>query len=105
MLAKADGQLRHCYFGEYSAVIALGFNDEYEANESIRKLGPGWKHGQKSNVLVWVGNTTELEGCKHVLVSFGADEKKIDSCAHSIDYGEPFSIHIEIVSKEQMKLF
>ena len=58
MLAKADGQLRHCYFGEYSAVIALGFNDEYEANESIRKLALGGSMGKKA--MFWYGLAIQL---------------------------------------------
>lgn len=104
MKAKADGQLRHQFFGTYSAVIALVFQDAYQANQVLPLLGSGWKVGSKPQALVWMGNGEELEGCKEVLGSFGADTDKIDSCAKSIDYGEPFTVEIEITPEEQMSL-
>lgn len=104
MKAKASGQLRHCFFGTYSAVIALGFENEYQANQVLPKLGAGWQVGSKPYALVWQGNTEELEACETILESFGADRKKIASLAKSIDYGERFEIAVEIVPQEQMSL-
>jgi hypothetical protein len=106
MKAKADGRLRHCFFGTYSAVIALGFADEYQAAQALPKLGKGWKLGEKSKkALIWQGSSEELDECTKVLVSFGAEEKAIASIAHSIDYGDPFSIEVEITPQEQASLF
>lgn len=105
MKAKANGRLRHCFFGTYIAVIALGFEDEYQAEQALPHLGKGWKIGEQSKkALRWEGTTEELEACKKVLVKLGADEDAIDSLEHSIDYGDPFTIEVEIVPQEQMSL-
>jgi hypothetical protein len=106
MNAQAKGILRHQFFGTYSAVIALEFQDTYQAKESLTKLGNGWNISQKNdNVLVWAGNSEELDVCKDVLTSFGADYDKIDSVAKSIDYGEPFQVIIPIDNKDQLAMF
>ena len=103
MKANASGQLRHQFFGTYSAVIGLVFDDEYSATQALPKLGSNWKLADKNKkALIWVGNSEELKSCKTVLGSFGADIKKIDSIAKSIDFGEPFSIAVEIIPKEQL---
>lgn len=103
---KARGQLRHRFWGEYSAVIALEFESQKHAADCLSVLGEGWGVGEKNkNVLVWVGNSSELEECTKVLVSFGAEEKKIASIAKSIDYGEPFEVNIGVVPNEQGSLF
>ena len=105
MKAKAQGKLRHQFHGTYAAIIALGFNSEYEAQESLSKLGKGWFIGKNPKALVWCGNSEALEECKSVLGSFGADVKKIDSIASSIDYGEDFEIVVDIVAEEQTHMF
>ena len=95
MNAKASGRLRHRFWGDYSAVIALDFGNEENAKACLPLLGDGWKPGEKHpSALVWVGDSEALEKCKEVLGSFGADVKKIDSIAKSIDYGEPFEVSI-----------
>jgi hypothetical protein len=105
MKAIGHGKLRHCFFGTYIAVIALGFDTEYQANQVLPKLGPGWRLGERSKkALVWEGNSQELDVVKDVLEGFGADRDKIASLAKSIDYGEDFSIQVEIVPEEQMGL-
>lgn len=104
MKVKANGQLRHQFFGTYSAVIALGFDDEYQASKVLPLLGSGWKVGSKPYILSWHGDADELDTCKEVLGSFGADKSKIDSCAKSIDFGEKFTIEVEIAPQEQLSL-
>jgi hypothetical protein len=104
---KARGQLRHRFHGEYSAVIALGFDSEADASECLPILSAkvnGWEAGKNKKALVWVGNSEELDACTHVLVSFGAEEKKIASLAKSIDYGEPFDVAIDACPCEQVSL-
>lgn len=106
MHVKAKGQLRHQFFGTYSAVIALCFDDGNCASEALPKLGAGWYQSEKNSAaLVWTGNFEELEACKAVLGSFGADVKKIDSIAKNIDYGETFAIVVEIIPREQLSMF
>jgi hypothetical protein len=104
---KAHGQLRHHFHGEYSATIAVQFESAEHADQALSKLGDGWKVGDKaSNALIWFGNSEALKKCKEILVGYGADEKKIDSCAKSIDYGEPFDIDVPAgIPKEQASLF
>lgn len=105
MKAKADGLLRHCFFGTYVAIIALGFETEHEAKSALPKLGAGWKIGDVNpKALRWEGGTDALEDCKKVLGKFGADVSKIDSCVKSIDYGEDFSVEFEIVPEAQLSL-
>ncbi len=105
MIARADGRLRHCFFGEYSAVIALGFDSEAQAAAALPQLGAGWKAGTKPKALIWRGEREALEICKARLVSFGADGDAIDSIAHSIDYGDRFSVEIEVTDPRQIPLF
>lgn len=105
MKAKANGLLRHCFFGTYIAIIALGFETEHEAKSALPKLGAGWKIGEaNAKALRWEGGTDALEEVKEVLGKFGADKRKIDSCAKSIDYGEAFSVEIEVVPESQLSL-
>jgi hypothetical protein len=105
MKFKGQGQLRHRFHGEYSAVIAIAFESPIVADAALNQLGNTWKLSPNSKAIVWVGNIEQLEVCKHTLGSFGADEKKIDSLAKSIDYGEPFEITISIEVEEQIHLF
>ena len=107
MQAKASGLLRHRFWGTYSAVIGLEFQDEMMAKAALRVLGAAdWKMGDKvKKCLVWVGEDTDQ--VTEVLVSFGADASKIHSIAKSIDYGESFtvSIPVEVVDANQLTLF
>lgn len=106
MEVKANGQLAHHFWGEYFATIALGFANTTEAYLAQKTLGTDWKLGKKSSTaLVWHGNREQLNALKKVLGSFGADLKKIDSIAKSIDYGEPFTVTIPVTDPNQMNLF
>jgi hypothetical protein len=105
MKAKGQGQLRHRFHGEYSAVIAIAFESPIVASAALNQLGNTWKLSPNPKAIVWVGNREQLEVCKRMLVSFGAEESKIDSLAKSIDYGEPFEITINIEAEEQIHLF
>ncbi|HEX9156007.1 MAG TPA: hypothetical protein VF819_10610 [Nitrospira sp.] len=104
---KARGLLRHRYWGTYSAVIVLAFDTPEAARDALKVLGAPWVAiSAKTFVLSWTGETEALEQCKERLGTFGADVSKIDSVAHSIDYGEPFEVTIPIVAPaEQESLF
>jgi hypothetical protein len=94
MNAKGRGILGHRFHAPYWAKIILSFDTSEAATSSLQKLGDGWV--PNGSVLVWVGNSEELESCKKILGSFGADVSKIDSIATSIDHGEPFKVSIPI---------
>jgi hypothetical protein len=102
--AHADGRLAHHFWGEYCATIALSFADARLASLALRRLGDGWEIGKRPVALVWNGGRKELEACKLILGSFGADVDKIDSCDHSIDYGDPFSITVPVEDPNQIRL-
>ena len=92
----AHGRLRHQFFGEYSAIIALEFRCVPDAELALPKLGEGWYEGKHANFLVWDGSAEELSKCKEVLGSFGADVDAIDSLRYSVDYGEKFTVRIPV---------
>lgn len=106
MIIKAKGQLRHCFFGKYSALIALVFEDASQAKQALPRLGEGWGFGDKSDkALIWSGDSNSLVECKKMLGYLGADVEKIDSVAKSVDFGEPFSIEMDVPNPKQMELF
>ena len=103
---RARGILRHRFWGTYSACIGLEFDTPEAAADGLKVLGSTWKNGEiNKHILIWTGNSEELEVCKKTLGSFGADVSKIDSVATSIDYGEPFTVSIEVVPTEQVSMF
>jgi len=102
---KAKGQLQHHFWGDYHASIVLVFDDAKAAQDALNVLD-GWKaHKKEPRALEWFGKEEAFKLVKAKLVELGADEKKIDSIAKSIDYGEPFTVTISIVPKEQASLF
>ena len=90
MIARADGRLRHCFFGTYGAVIVLAFRTAKDAAAALPVLGGTWCPGKNANALIWSGSAEELRALKLVLAGFGADAHAIDSVDHSIDYGDSF---------------
>jgi len=105
MKIQGKGQLRHCFFGSYSAVIALSFTNPSDASLALPLLGQGWKIAEtESRALIWQGDSAQLSACKEVLGSFGADTKKIDSLAKSVDFGEPFQVELNVEDPNQLRL-
>lgn len=99
---KADGALRHRFWGTYSAVIALEFDSEEHAAGALRTLGPPWDHGAKARqCLVCVVSRSELEAVKRTLGGYGANVSAIDSIRRSVDYGEPFSVEVPILPQAE----
>ncbi len=96
---KAQGQARHRFWGKYSALIALSFDDEQQAAEAHAVLGDRWRvPGNASTVpnlrrcLLYAGSDPELKTTVATLESYGA--KGVLSLAHSVDFGEPFTVTI-----------
>lgn len=103
-MIKANGRLRHRFWGNYSALIGLWFEDPASAKMAQMKLGSDWVPGKSPDVLVWTGDSKALEQVKQVLGGFGADTEKIDSLAKSVDYGEPFTVEIPASHPDQLEL-
>jgi hypothetical protein len=104
MEIKAEGQLRHRFHGEYSAVVVLCFDNAEDSSLALPLL-PHWKKSETNkSVLIWVGDSDELREIKTLLGKYGADESKIDSIKKSIDYGEKFECSFEVNNPKQMML-
>jgi hypothetical protein len=112
-MLKGKGRLRHHFWGDYCATIAIEFSDEASAKDALSVLSTeslegskGWKAAENhTNCLIWFGKAPAFNQVKAKLVSLGADADKIDSCATSIDYGEPFEIAVSVTPAEQPSLF
>ena len=112
---KAYGLARHCFFGEYSAKIALRFDDAESASLALpalkqdfndpvsdacgRRVEPrGWFQPSEVPDLLYVWCADDdLLAVVDRLVAFGAVREKILSLAHSIDSEEPFDVDVPIV--------
>jgi hypothetical protein len=109
--------LAHHFWGTYHCQIALEFEDVILAEAACKVLNghlpttdkfPMWALGEKhKHVLIWAGNSEELSACKKALVSYGAEEDKIDSIRKSVDCGEPFgiSVPVELSDPNQLVMF
>jgi len=105
MKVKAIGLLRHHFWGQYCATIALEFATQAHASDALRVLGDAWsQHNISDNVLMFHGAKDALSEVEKVLIRYGADSRKLTSLAKSVDYGEIFQVEIPIVPKEQGKL-
>jgi hypothetical protein len=118
---KATGILRHHFWGDYSAGMALQFSSEQDAADALEVLSSDWKHGQDHrDILVWCGTGRQLEEVKKIFQSRGIltikpcgwshceDQcagQEIDSIRHSIDAGPGFELELRVSNKNQMSLF
>jgi len=109
MKVRAEGWLKHHFWGTYCATIVLSFPDAASAKDALPKL-PGFKPGEKSaNALVACLSGDAFENAKTAIEALRVDVNKrepIDSCAHSVDYGPRFTIEVPITAPaEQKSLF
>lgn len=103
---KVRGQLRHCFWGDYSAAVALDCGTPEAARDVLATLGAPWKLGKDTpRVLIGVFDRAALELEKARLARYGADARKIDSCRFSVDYGEMFECVIDVTPAEQASLW
>ena len=87
------GQLRHHFWGDYSATIMLQFGTVALASLAQQSILPDWEpHPQEPRALRYHGTGADLKRTEALLVRLGADGKKLRSLARSIDFGEPFTI-------------
>ena len=112
MAYKADGKLRHRFWGKYSAHIILIFESDREAKKALPALEftPTSKiymaNGDIHKSLGWIQGKTypdtlqvevagdDLKAVEQKLKEYGADVKKMGSMAKSADWGEPFNVTI-----------
>lgn len=117
---KADGVLRHGFFGKYVATIVLVFADAESARDGLKTLGEGWEPGKmkEGKAIVWLGDSAALDAVKATFARFGlktacgyehckhrCKDAGIDSVNHSVDFGPPFEVEIPVTPGEQTSLF
>jgi hypothetical protein len=97
MVIIAKGQLQHHFWGNYVATIALIFASRELAEKAAPHLVP-FHLPDNANApgLVFHGGGAELKAAEATLKAHGANMKKVGSLAKSIDYGEPFTIEVEL---------
>jgi len=106
MKLKATGQLRHHFFGDYSAGICLAFEtaDAALALPKVTVKGVEWCQSENKRVLVTCVDSQHLEVLKVRLAEMGANPSAIDSMDHSIDFGDPFNIEVDVEDPRQLAL-
>lgn len=116
---KVKGQLRHRFFGDYSAKIGLKFESEQQAKaalplikarlpepmEMVREADGRLNYGgifesNNDQVLLLMVASQDMNAVKALLSSWGADPEAIDSVATSIDFGQPFTCEIPLDAVE-----
>ena len=108
----ARGILKHHFWGHYVADIVIAFKDVAAVPIALEKLKlkiheptyrgatgglfrTEWKVSmQDSRAIMISAEGDALEEIQLLLCSFGADEKKMNSMATSMDSGEVFQIEI-----------
>lgn len=98
-MITAKGRLRHRFWGEYSALIALSFDTKEHCTTALPVLNEPriaqWLQSpNEPRAVLTCVNSAELDKVKTHLAGFGADPDAIDSLAHSVDFGDPFTIEI-----------
>ena len=110
MTLKAEGLLRHRFWGDYSAVLILKFDSPESCLIALPRLAPkgaefGWDQSETNKCCALaVVDSDQLSKLEAHLETLGAEKKKIASLAKSVDHGEPFSISFEVEHPDQMKL-
>ena len=119
-MVEAKGRLRHHFWGDYRATIALAFLDAGSAADALIILGKGWKLSEREpKALIWHGGGEDFERVKAQLAGFGLKidpcgrkdcrrqcrDASIDGVPHSIDLGPAFTVEIPTVAREQVALF
>jgi hypothetical protein len=109
MTIIANGRLRHHFWGEYSATIGLHFATADLAAAAAPKLAPFHVSETVPEALVFHGSGDALKNAEAVLEAHGADMAKVGSLAKSIDFGEPFTVEVDLTpdgpAVEQLALF
>lgn len=96
MLITAEGRLKHHFWGEYRATIALKFATPELAAQALPQF-PDWKQSEiVPSALTFFGDRDAVTKQEDLLVTLGADRRKISSLAKSIDFGEAFTVTVDL---------
>ena len=104
MRLQAQGGLQHHFWGDYCATVSLKFDCPDCVNLALPKLPaiPGVKWRSKGEYVATLVDGAHLEQLKPALGKLGADVAAIDSVEHSIDYGDPFTVTVEVEDPRQL---
>lgn len=95
MAYYGNGQLRHCWFGDYGAVIVLDFHSAQVRNMVAPEFPSFELSTEHPTVLRFEGSGAAVDTALSELRTHGADMKKVTSLKYSIDYGEPFIVCVK----------
>ena len=104
MKIKARGQLSHHFHGNYWSTIGLLFDSPEHARMAREHL-VGWNTTSNPRMLSWSGDSAGTAVQVALLESLGAKPGTVDSLAHSVDCGEPFTVAIDVTDPNQATLF
>ena len=94
---SAKGLLQHHFWGTYHASIVLMFEGAEEAGDALKILTGNWVQSKKDPCGVYgTFDREELTPIESQLAAFGADLDKMNSLEKSIDFGEEFTIAMEV---------
>ena len=92
---KARGQLKHHFWGTYAASVWLTFENATDAEIARSKVFTDWKaNPAHPDTIGFHGTDPALREQLNLLAAHGADLSLVESCATSIDYGEPFTVDV-----------
>ena len=105
--AAAKGILKHHFWGDYQATVALEFSSAEMAEAALSTLGEGWK--SKGKYVAWFGGREALDALKarfagmDLLVTCSdprcrtkCRDQAIDGVPHSIDFGPAFVVSVPL---------
>ena len=106
---QCEGRVRQRYWGDFSIMVLLTFNNEEEARKALpamqqvkptetfldavgaKCMPTGWVQGEEyTDMLIIEVGGHDVDKIVSQLVEYGADEPKILSQKHGIDWGEEF---------------
>lgn len=97
---KAKGCARHHFWGEYYMSIALCPERPEDAPTLVGVLGAPWQLHALGGAAIAsaVPSGPVLDAVLATLARYGADIDAVQSVAHSIDHGDPFSIAVDVAA-------
>ena len=96
-MIHARGLLRHHFWGEYGATVALEFASAELAALALPALEPlGFTLPTNERVMVTTEFGKDYQTLECGLVALGADIDKLTSLKYSIDRGEIFTIAVPV---------
>ena len=116
------GFCRFHFWGDYNQTFVLRLSSAEEAANVIELLNctamtthardacgrllqiDRWRHCKDPKYIAIMVTGQDIDTLTDMMLRMGADKRKIGSMARSVDRGEDFEIHMEIESKDQLKL-